>query len=113
MQVKLDIEQPCGWDEHAARIESVRAQLLKKNLDALLVTSLHSIYYLFGIDRLVSAGVFCGVLLCTDKPPVTISYFEHGLIFEQSPLVGEIRLWERDHGEAAETVAQKHSSAEA
>lgn len=70
----------------------------------MLLTSLHSIYYLFGVDRLVGAGVFCGVLVSLERPVITITYLEHSLIFKQSPLTGELRGWSSDYHEAANVV---------
>jgi Xaa-Pro dipeptidase len=78
-------------------------------LDMLLVTSLHSIYYLFGIDRVASAGVFQGVLLSLDRPPVAVVWTYWDILFAQSPLIGEIRTWVRDYDEAAEVLAQTFS----
>jgi Xaa-Pro dipeptidase len=109
MNVVLDIERPCSWEEHGRRLTLLKQELRGRKIDTLLVTSLHSIYYLFGIDRFVSAGVFVGVLVSIDKPPITISYFDHDLLFQQSPLVGEIRYWSKDYFEAADVVAQSLS----
>ena len=109
MTVQLDIEHPFTWEEHATRIARTREKMQEQALDMLLVTSLHSIYYLFGIDRVASAGVFQGVLLSLDRPPVAVVWTYWDILFAQSPLIGEIRTWVRDYDEAAEVLAQTFS----
>jgi len=109
VDIELDIERPCSWEEHGARLATLRRKLHERKIDTLLVTSLHSIYYLFGVDRAGGAGVFAGAFVSADKPVVTISYCDNDIMFQQSPLVGEIRYWTQDTAEAADIVAQTFS----
>ena len=60
-------------EEHAARLAATRAELVKRGLDALLVFSQESHYYLTGYDT--SGYVFfqVGVITCDDRPTILLT----------------------------------------
>ena len=105
-KVILDIERAFSWNEHAERIAVARKKMFELKLDALLVTSRASIYYLFGIQRWAGAGIFGGVLLPLDKEPVAIVFVDNDIMFQQSPLFGEVITWDKDHSFAVEEIGR-------
>ena len=80
-------------EEHAARLNTTRAELNRKGIDALLVFAQESHYYLTGYDT--SGYVFfqAGVITADDRPTVLLTRRPDLRQAEVASLYDDIRIW--------------------
>lgn len=109
MNVTFDVERPFTWDEHRERLARARADMERQDIDLLIVTSLQSYAYLFGVDLLSGAGLFQCTFIPREGDIVAIPWGGNMNLYEQSPLLAELVPWS-DFGteiDIAKTVLQR------
>jgi Xaa-Pro dipeptidase len=80
-------------NEFSERLASARIALRQKGLDAILLFSQESLYYLTGYDT--SGYVFfqCGILMADDQPFTLLTRRPDLEQARQTSIIGDIRLW--------------------
>jgi Xaa-Pro dipeptidase len=103
---KFELEQPFEWGEHENRITNSRRQMEKLGLTGLLLTSLHSLYYLFGYDKVATAGSIQAVFLPLRGEAVAVVRGVNLWLAQQSPFLQEVFIWNDTSGGAPQAIAR-------
>lgn len=90
--------QPLPFDRsvHEARIERARKEAAQQGLDALLLFSQETLYYLFGYDQLGYWVYQVVVFPVEGGEPVVLTRGADVGLAEQSPFLNDVRMWADD-----------------
>lgn len=89
----LDIPLPFSRAEYAARLRKTQDEVKRRNLQALLVYSQQSLYYLFGYQIIHGAVLYQSAIVPADGPPIAIIRALDEPILRSSAFDGDIRCW--------------------
>lgn len=89
----LDIPLPFSRDEHTARLHKTQNELKRRKLQALLVYSQQSLYYLFGYQIIHGAVLYQVVIVPAEGQPIAIIRSLDEQILRSSAFVGNIHCW--------------------
>jgi Xaa-Pro dipeptidase len=79
----------------------------RRGIDVLLLTSLHSMYYLFGYERIASAGSLQVILLPASAEPVVVMRGLNYVLARQSPFLENIHSYADGVAGGIEVVIQR------
>lgn len=103
---RLELEKVFEDAEFAQRIGKAQKAMADRGLTGLLLTSLHSLYYLFGYERTVSNGLLQAVLLPTTGEAVAVIRNVNYVLARQSAFLQEVHLYSDASGGAVETLVR-------
>jgi ectoine hydrolase len=89
--------------EYTARIDRARAEMRRRDLDALIILALDNIYYLAGYDGTIGDYLYTLLLVTDSEPPVLLVHHVDLGTARWSSWLDDIRIW--SHGEAPEAKA--------
>lgn len=93
MSVKLEIDLAFGEEEYLLRQQVAREAMRERGLDALLLFSQHSQYYLFGYQIIHAAILYQVIILPVDGPPTAIIRSLDEPILRSAAYEGDIIVW--------------------
>lgn len=89
----LDIPLAFSRAEYADRLRKTQDEVKRRNLQALLVYSQQSLYYLFGYQIIHGAVLYQLAIVPADGPPIAIIRSLDEPILRSSAFEGDIRCW--------------------
>ena len=87
---------PISAQEHAGRLEKLRAEMQQHKIAALLVESGSTLEYFTGIRWWRSERTTAALIPVTGQPVVVTPYFEEPSIRETLKVAGDVRPWKED-----------------
>ena len=87
---------PIAAQEHAGRLEKLRAEMQQQKIAALLVESGSTLEYFTGIRWWRSERTTAALIPVSGQPVVVTPYFEEPSIRETLKVAGDVRAWKED-----------------
>jgi Xaa-Pro dipeptidase len=96
MAPRFELGDPFDLAEYESRLGRLREEIDRRSLDAMLVSSQHSLYYLYGYDIIHGAVLFQLVVQPRDGAPVAVVRWLDADIIRQNGLIEDVRLWNHE-----------------
>ena len=84
---------PFTRDEHLDRLGRLRAELAKRNVDAMLVFAQESLFWLTGYDTGGYVFFQCAIITADDRPVVLLTRRPDLVQARQTSIIEDIRIW--------------------
>lgn len=84
---------PFARDEHLDRLDRLRAELAKRNVDAMLVFAQESHFWLTGYDTGGYVFFQCAIITADDRPVVLLTRRPDLVQARQTSIIEDIRIW--------------------